>query len=65
MSHRAPGLLGIALLALALGCSTPRIRIERSCPPCILLESNATVGLETVIDPAGVRALPRRDVADV
>jgi tetratricopeptide (TPR) repeat protein len=50
--HRASGPLGIVLVLLAQGCSTPRIRIERSCPPCIQLESGATVGLELVIDPA-------------
>src|SRR5579864_3177305 len=52
MSHRASAVLGIVLFGAALGCSTPRIRIEHSCPPCIQLEPNATVGLETVIDPA-------------
>src|SRR5581483_1647498 len=49
---RAPWPLGIALLIAAQGCSTPRIRIEHTAPPCIALESGATVGLETVIDPA-------------
>ena len=53
MSHRASWPLGIALLLLSQGCSTPRIRIERSCPPCIPLESDATLGLEIVIDSAG------------
>ncbi len=52
MSHRSSWPLGIALVLLAQGCSTPRIRIEHTCPPCIALESDATIGLETVIDPA-------------
>jgi tetratricopeptide (TPR) repeat protein len=57
--------LGIALLFLAQGCSTPRIRIERSCPPCIALESGATVALEIVIDPAGGQAPARQGVAEL
>jgi tetratricopeptide (TPR) repeat protein len=56
MSHRASWPLGFVLLALAQGCSTPRIRIERSCPPCIQLESDATLGLEMVIEPVGAPA---------
>lgn len=52
MSRRASWPLGIALLILAQSCSSPRIRIERSCPPCIPLEAAASVGLELVIDPA-------------
>jgi len=55
MSQRASAVLGMVLLVAALGCSTPRIRIEHSCPPCIQLEPNATIGLETVIDPAVAR----------
>jgi tetratricopeptide (TPR) repeat protein len=65
MSHRASWPLGIAFLVLAQGCSAPRIRIERSCPPCIQLESNATVGLEIVIDPAGGQAIVRQEAAEL
>jgi hypothetical protein len=56
MSVQASWSLGIACLLLAQGCSTPRIRIERSCPPCIPLESDATIGLEIAINPAGAQA---------
>src|SRR5579859_4107351 len=41
---------GIAVLALAEGCSTPEIRIERTCPPCIQLDPRAKVGLELLVD---------------
>jgi tetratricopeptide (TPR) repeat protein len=51
-------LLGIALLAFAGGCSTPRIVIERSCPPCIQIEPSAKVGLEIVIEiPSSARKI--------
>jgi hypothetical protein len=40
----------LALVALAQGCATPRIRIERSCPPCIPLDPTAKVGLEIVVE---------------
>jgi hypothetical protein len=65
----------IALFALAQGCSVPRIRIERDCPPCIPLEPGAKIGLEllplNVPDPgivvalaAGGRALSRQAAAE-
>lgn len=50
MSPRVSGFLGIVLVTLAQGCSTPRIRIEHTAPPCIPLDPGATLGLETVID---------------
>ena len=56
MSHQVLWPLAIAFLALAQGCSTPRIRIERSCPPCIPLESDATIGLEIVTPAPGAQA---------
>jgi hypothetical protein len=40
----------MAILALAQGCATPRIRIERSCPPCIPLDPTDKVGLEIVVE---------------
>lgn len=46
MSGRRMWPLGIVFLAVAQGCSTPRIRIERTCPPCIQLDPRAKVGLE-------------------
>jgi tetratricopeptide (TPR) repeat protein len=52
VSHRASWPLATALLLLTLGCSTPRIRIDHSCPPCIALDPKTTLGLEIVIDPA-------------
>lgn len=57
MPCRALWALEISLLLLTQGCSTPRIRIEHTCPPCIALESDATLGLETVVDPAGASAV--------
>ena len=58
MGRRASWAFGIVLFLLVQGCSAPRIRIERSCPPCIPLESGATIGLELVIDPAGRPEIP-------
>jgi len=50
MSRCKLGSFGIAFLALAAGCSTPQIRIERTCPPCIPLDPRAKVGLEVVVE---------------
>ena len=75
MSARPSWCRWIALLALAQGCSVPRIRIERDCPPCIQLEPGTKIGLEmlglNVPDPgriealaAGGRALSRQAAAE-
>lgn len=50
MSHRNKWCLGFSLLLLLESCSTPRIRIERSCPACIPLDSEAKIGLEVAIE---------------
>ena len=46
MSHRIAVSLALVLAVLAQSCSTPRIRIEHSCPPCIQLEPAARVGVQ-------------------
>jgi tetratricopeptide (TPR) repeat protein len=65
VSPRLSWCWGIALLLLAQGCSTPRIRIEHTCPPCIPLDPHASVGLELVIDPAAGQAPPRPEAAEM
>jgi hypothetical protein len=46
----------MALLFLAAqGCSVPRIRIERDCPPCIPIEPGAKIGL-AMLAPDGPEA---------
>jgi len=50
MSRRRACSFGIALLVLAASCSSPQIRIERTCPPCIQLDPRAKVGLELVVE---------------
>ena len=75
MPYRVAGSLGIFLFVLVESCSAPHIRIERSCPPCIQLESGAKVGLEialeippgaaeTVVAAVSGQVLSRREAAE-
>jgi len=54
--HRLGWSLGVVLFVAGTGCSTPEIRIERSCPACISLPPNAKIGvLVTAEDLPGAR----------
>jgi hypothetical protein len=49
MSRRRFWSFGIAFLALTGSCSTPKIWIERTRPPCIQLDPREKVGLEMLV----------------